>query len=163
MSLEFLKMIIPETVAHISHAFPDEQLLTREPQLLDQIPSAQQHRPKEKYTASRLRIEHEWIYRLSPSAVERRLAARSKKGLSDEEATSQSAEVWVHQKPSDEEIKKFVMGNLKEEAQAADQSGEKQAASDKRADEAAEKMQKGNKNARAEVEVGTEGRSGGPE
>jgi len=148
MSLEFLKMIIPEQVGHISHAFPDEQLLTREAQLLGDIPDKQQHRPKEKYTASRLRIDHEWMYRLSPSALEKKLAARSNKGVSEEVVRAKNAEVWVHQKPNDEEVKRYVMGSIEEEVKAADEDGEKQASVGARADHAAEKMEQGNKGAR---------------
>jgi len=113
MALEFLKLIQPELTAHIAHAFPDENLLTGPATMLDQIPTNQKHMPSnEKYTAARLRIDHEWMWRLVPSLDKKIRAKKAQKQNNDSDGDGRfpadATEVWVHNKPDEGEIQKFL-------------------------------------------------------
>ena len=68
-SLEFLSLVLPPDVAQNNRAYKNENLLESTTSPLDRIPSIQMHRPKEKYTAMRLEIRHEWLFRISPKLV----------------------------------------------------------------------------------------------
>lgn len=111
MALEFLKLIQPELTAHIAHAFPNENLLTGQATTLEQIPTNQKHKPKnEKYTAARLRIDHEWMWRLLPRVDKRLRTKKAEEHDQDRDGRfpADASEVWVHNKPDQDEIQKFL-------------------------------------------------------
>lgn len=100
-SLEFLSHALPAEFADVIRAYTNEELLSADIAPLDTIPEVQKHMPKEKYTATRLRIPHEWSYRLFPKTAQKvRLMADSKK----HEPPDKGGEVWLHVKPKAEAI-----------------------------------------------------------
>ena len=101
-SLEYLRMICPQQTADIAYAFPDEGLLVEDVNLLDQIPTAQLHKPHEKYTAARLKIDNEWKWRLAPR-LKRRTGKKERLG----EKGCPKDEVWVHTKPDEEDVRRY--------------------------------------------------------
>ncbi|GAB7343937.1 hypothetical protein MBLNU457_1887t1 [Dothideomycetes sp. NU457] len=118
MALEFLKLIQPELTSHISHAFPSEGLLTGPATAMDQIPMHQKHKPhKDKYTAARLSIEHEWMWRLLPR-VDKKLRAKKNDEQNqnrDGRFPADATEVWVHNKPADGEVQKYLERDVEAE------------------------------------------------
>ena len=125
MALEFLKLIQPELTAHIAHAFPKEDLLTGTATQLDDIPEAQLHKPsKEKYTAARLRIDHEWMWRLLPRLDKKLRAKKAEKDDEDGRFPADASEVWVHNKPDDGEIEKFLNRDKQAEKQEMEKEKE---------------------------------------
>lgn len=114
-SLEFLGSVLPSDMAQVNRAYKNEGLLESDLSPLDRIPSSQLHRPKDEWVAARLRINHEWMYRISPKLF-RRLKRRKaqKEGREDETG----AEIWLHAKPSPEAIAEHLHKN-------SDRSGEK--------------------------------------
>lgn len=101
-SLEFLKLVMPHIPPQIRDAFPREGILNQKLSKLDEIPTSQLHRPKEKFTASRLRIRHEFLWRTAPA-----LARRKTKEQIIAEGGEVGKEVWVHTKPSEEKLKAY--------------------------------------------------------
>ncbi|KAK3621883.1 hypothetical protein LTR56_014987 [Elasticomyces elasticus] len=103
-SLEFLHKVLPIELAQVNRAYKNEGLLESEPSPLNRIPSIQMHRPDEQYTAARLKIKHESVYRLSPKLY-RKLKRREaeKKGRRPETGD----EIWLHVKPSAASLEKF--------------------------------------------------------
>ena len=76
--------------------FDNEGLLEHELSLLDRIPSSQLLRPDNKWVAARLKIRHEWAYRMSPKLFRKPKRARAeRKGVVDHTGN----EVWLHAKP----------------------------------------------------------------
>ena len=104
-SLEFLSHVLPAELAQVNRAYKNEGILELEPSPLSRIPSAQLLKPNEKYTAMRLKIKHESLYRLSPSLYKKlwfkRHAHEGGKMKTDDE-------VWVHTKPTPESIEKHL-------------------------------------------------------
>jgi hypothetical protein len=77
--------------------FENEGFLEHELSLLDRIPSSQLLRPDNKWLAARLKIRHEWAYRLNPKLFRKVKRARAeRKGVVDHTGN----EVWLHAKPS---------------------------------------------------------------
>lgn len=102
-SLEFLRLISPGKTSAISHAFPDEKLLMEEVNLLEQIPTIQKHMPSEKWTAARLKIRHEWLYRMVPRTGKKMLLRRQ--GVT---VQGPGDEVWLHTKPCDDDLEEYL-------------------------------------------------------
>lgn len=100
-SLEFLSHVMPAKISQINRAYENEGLLESDLSPLDEIPAAQLHRPKERYTAARLRIKHEWFYRLNPG-----LAQKVKRKVTAQDGVPEETgdEIWLHQKPAPETL-----------------------------------------------------------
>jgi len=114
-SLEFLGAVMPSDMAQVNRGYKNEGLLESALSPLDGIPDSQLHRPKDQWVAARLKINHEWMYRISPRlfrSIRRRKARRE--GREDETG----AEIWLHAKPSPEVIAEHLHKN-------SDRSGEK--------------------------------------
>lgn len=109
-SLEFLRLVSQDSTSRLSHAFPAEGLLDSRISTLDSIPQAQLHRPREAWTAARLKIPHEWIYRTAPP-----LAKMLKKREIVKQGGHVGDEVWVHSKPKEKCIKDFLAGDGEED------------------------------------------------
>lgn len=106
-SLEFLSKVLPPELARVNRAYENEGLLESEASPLERIDSALMHRPKEKWVAARLRIRHEWIYRLSPKAARKlRRWENQKNGRAEERGD----EVWLHLKPGAKELERWMRG-----------------------------------------------------
>lgn len=127
-SLEFLSHTLPPELAQVSRAYKNENLLESELSPLERIPSALMHRPKEKYVAARLKIRHEWLYRVSPQLARK---VRRKENERKGRAPETGDEVWLHCKPSRESIQEYLekspgrhpregMGQSREEAEVGD-------------------------------------------
>ncbi|KAK5112803.1 hypothetical protein LTR85_011137 [Meristemomyces frigidus] len=104
-SLEFLSHVLPADLAQVNRAYKNENLLESEPSPLDRIPSTQLHRPKDDFVAVRLKIRHEWLYRLSPRlfhAVNRKRAKRTGR------APETGDEIWLHVKPTPESVQRHL-------------------------------------------------------
>jgi platelet-activating factor acetylhydrolase len=124
-SLEFLSWILPKDLAEVSRAYRNENLLESELSPLEKIPSGLMHKPKEKYVAARLRIRHEWIYRISPPLARKvRRKENERKGRGPETGD----EVWLHSKPTKESLNAFFgkrrEGGGKDEKEGMPQSRE---------------------------------------
>lgn len=96
-SLEFLSKVLPQNMAQTICASDQEKLLDVEISHLNEIPATQLRRPESANVALRLKVRHEWLYRISPSLL-RKAQRRSKqqKGRPAEKG----AEHWLHVKPS---------------------------------------------------------------
>ncbi|TKA24944.1 hypothetical protein B0A50_06042 [Salinomyces thailandicus] len=107
-SLEFLAHVLPAELAQVSRAYQNEGLLESETAPLDRVPSSQMHRPSDKFIAMRLKIRHEWLYRLSPqlfAKLDRKKARREgRKAQSDDE-------IWLHVKPTKEAVERHLQAN----------------------------------------------------
>ena len=105
-SLEFLSHVLPADLAKVNRAYKNEEILEAQLNPLERIPSEFKHKPKkDEYTAMRLRIRHEWIYRISPKFFRQMKRWNSqRKGHPPEP----SDEVWVHVKPSKEAMDSFL-------------------------------------------------------
>lgn len=105
-SLEFLAKTLPADLARVNRAYKNEQVLETELSHPERIASIDMLKPKkDKYIAARLRIRHEWLYRISPSAArefERRKAKREGR------SPNTSDEVWMHVRPSDESVAEYL-------------------------------------------------------
>jgi len=121
-SLEFLGSVLPADMAQVNRAYKNEGLLESELSPLDQIPSSQLHRPKDEWMAARLKIDHEWVYRISPKLfikLKRKKAQRE--GVHDETGD----EIWLHAKPSAEVLanhlrKRPLLSSEQKESQLQD-------------------------------------------
>lgn len=104
-SLEFLSQILPTDLAQVNRAYRNEQLLEAKLCPLDRIPSAAMHKPKEKWIAARLRIDHEWVYRISPKLFRRlKRWEMQRKGYPPETED----EVWLHIRPEQELLDEYL-------------------------------------------------------
>lgn len=123
-SLEFLSKVLPQELAQVSRAYKNEGLLESETSPLERIDSALMHRPKEKYVAAKLRIRHEWIYRISPQAARKlKRWENEKKGRAEEKGD----EVWLHWKPSRERMEGWLRrkgGKEESSESSSSESGE---------------------------------------
>nr|POE47401.1 platelet-activating factor acetylhydrolase [Quercus suber] len=104
-SLEFLSHVLPTNMAKVNRAYRSENLLESELAPLERIPTTQKHRPNAEYTAMRLKIEHEWMFRISPTLF-RRLKKRHLKKVGMDTETDD--EVWLHSKPSVKIIEDYL-------------------------------------------------------
>ncbi|CAK4032819.1 platelet-activating factor acetylhydrolase-like [Lecanosticta acicola] len=104
-SLEFLSHVLPADLAQVNRAYKNEEILEAKLNPLERIPSALKHKPKkDKYTAMRLGIRHEWIYRISPKFFRQvKRWDMQRKGHAPEAGD----EVWVHVKPTESVMEKF--------------------------------------------------------
>jgi platelet-activating factor acetylhydrolase len=94
-SLEFLKLVMPTIPYRIKKAFPNEELLQTQTHHLEDIPTIDMHKPKdEKWMAARLRIPHEFTWRVAPG-----LARKMARKKITEGGGSPDDEIWLHCKP----------------------------------------------------------------
>lgn len=98
-SLEFLSHVLPAELAQVNRAYKNEGLLEMEPSPLDRIPSTQLHRPNDSFVAVRLKIKHEWVFRISPSLF-RKLNRRQAEKQGRRPETGD--EIWLHVRPTQE-------------------------------------------------------------
>ncbi|GIZ39670.1 hypothetical protein CKM354_000304500 [Cercospora kikuchii] len=105
-SLEFLNQVLPKDMAMVNRAFDNEKLLEQPLNPLERIATNLQHKPKdEKWLAARLRIPHEWLYRLSPKLFRHLRRAEDKRQGKEPEPGD---EVWLHHKPAKESVEKYL-------------------------------------------------------
>ena len=122
-TLEFLSKILPPDMARHTRANDQENLLDAELSPLEQIPATQLRRPDSANVAFRLKVRHEWLYRISPKLL-RKIQRQSKqqKGRPAEKG----AEHWLHIKPSAEVIEqyrqKFKSGDCAEKSRRTSSS-----------------------------------------
>jgi platelet-activating factor acetylhydrolase len=116
-TLEFFSLVMPTDLTGGFRYFDNEGLLEHELSLLDRIPSSQLLRPDNKWVAARLKIRHEWAYRMSPKLFRKLKRARAeRKGVVDHTGN----EVWLHAKPP----KKLIVehrGRVEQDARAAEE------------------------------------------
>ena len=102
-SLQFLSYVLPAELALVNRAYRNENLLESDVSPLDRIPSAQMHKPHDDYIAMRLRIRHEWLYRISPK-LSRRI--RRKQNEQKGKPSETGDEIWLHIKPSKDSVER---------------------------------------------------------
>lgn len=131
-SLEFLSHVLPPKLAQNNRAYKNESLLENTTSPLSRIPSAQMNKPKEKYTAMRLSIRHEWLYRISPKLVRRLKRRQAHQDGRDPETFD---EIWLHCKPTQESLDRYRREKLgvtsPEENQADDAATSRQSQDEK--------------------------------
>lgn len=101
-SLEFLRLIAPDAGAGktlINRSMTDEDLLNTE--LLEEMPT--EHRPTDQWIAAKLKVPHEFRTRLTAGMT--RHFKRNEKG---ETVYSTGDEVWMHFKPTEEELERWI-------------------------------------------------------
>lgn len=101
-SLEFLRLVAPASGAGkslINRSMTDEGLLNTE--LLEEVPS--EHRPTDQWIAARLKIPHEFRTRLT-AGVQRQFKKNGRGGT----VYSTGDEVWMHFKPTAEELENWI-------------------------------------------------------
>lgn len=104
-SLEFLSQVLPADLAEVCRAHPDEGILESKIQPLDRIPSALMHKPPDEWIAARLKIRHEWLFRISPKLFRKlHRIQNQRKGKPLETGD----ETWLHTKPSPESIENHL-------------------------------------------------------
>jgi len=108
-SMEFLKIVMPRSIAGINRTSNCERLLETVVVIPNEVPAAEKHRPGKRWIAARLKISHELQYRLGPEANKRRkerkkLIAGANRGM--EGFSWPGDEVWMHSAPSEEEMRK---------------------------------------------------------
>ncbi|GAB7365515.1 hypothetical protein MBLNU230_g6588t1 [Neophaeotheca triangularis] len=96
-SLEFLSHALPSEFADVLRAYTNEELLSADLAPLEAVPEIQKHMPKQKYTAARLRIPHEWMFRIFPKAAQKVRLLSNRQG---HEPPGEGGEVWLHVKPT---------------------------------------------------------------
>jgi platelet-activating factor acetylhydrolase len=94
-SLDFLSRVIHNQKLPFLAVLPRKKLL--DIPLTDELPN--EHQPKEKWTAVRLRITHETTKRLTGQLGKKALQRRVAKG---------EEEVWLHARPKDMELARYV-------------------------------------------------------
>lgn len=122
-SLEFFSQVMPKDLTGGFHAFDNENILENELSPLDRIPSSQMHRPDKKWVAARLKIRHEWAYRISPKLFRKLKRAQAERQGKVEDTTN---EVWLHSKPTEELVgehrRRIMRGQGVEEVAVLDSS-----------------------------------------
>lgn len=101
-SLEFLRLVAPDAGAGkalINRSMTDEGLLNTE--LLEEVPT--EHRPTDQWIAARLKVPHEFRTRLTTGMMR-----RFKKNEKGQPLYSTGDEVWMHFKPTEEELDKWI-------------------------------------------------------
>ncbi|KAH0368126.1 hypothetical protein KCU65_g4128, partial [Aureobasidium melanogenum] len=102
-SLEFLHMVMPSIPSRIKKAFPNEELLLKETHHLEDIAQVDMHKPKdEKWMAARLRIPHEFTWRVAPGIARKLARKRMTEG-----GGSPDDEIWLHYKPVEGTVEKY--------------------------------------------------------
>jgi platelet-activating factor acetylhydrolase len=120
-SLEFLRLVAPDAGAGkalINRSMTDEDLLNTE--LLEELPT--EHRPTDQWIAARLKVPHEFRTRLTTGMMR-----RFKKNAKGEPLYSTGDEVWMHFKPTEEELDKWIelegRGDARIDSEDATKSG----------------------------------------
>jgi platelet-activating factor acetylhydrolase len=99
-SLEFLKLVLPPELAQVNRAFDSENFLEADVSPLSRIPTSDKHKPNEEWIAMRLKIEHEWLYRINPKWA-RKIYRKHIERKQDKDPDLGS-EIWLHVKPPEE-------------------------------------------------------------
>lgn len=102
-SLEFIRLVAPDAGAGkslINRSMTDEGLLHTE--VLEEVPS--EHRPTDQWIAARLKVPHEFRTRLT-AGMERRFKKKNDKGQT---VYSTGDEVWMHFKPTKQELEDWI-------------------------------------------------------
>lgn len=97
-SLEFLSHVMPQPLAPFYHSFQNMKLL--ELACISEMPT--EHRPKEKYIASRLQREHKYRGRFMPKLRRRLKPADGVEG--------DNQEVWMHITPTEDALQQWHRG-----------------------------------------------------
>lgn len=97
-SLEFLSLVMPQPLAPFHRSLQNEKLL--ELACIFEVPT--EHRPKEKYVASRLKRSHNYRWRFLPK-LWRRLKPT-------DGVVSDNPEVWMHIAPTEDALQKWHRG-----------------------------------------------------
>lgn len=111
-------MVMPTIPYRIKKAFPNEELLRTQTHHLEDIPTIDMHKPKdEKWMAARLRIPHEFTWRVAPGLA--RKLARKKV---TEGGGSPDDEIWLHCKPVEGTVEKYnsTVDRLKDRRKSKD-------------------------------------------
>lgn len=101
-SLEFLRLVAPDDGAGkslIDRSMTDEGLLNTEQ--IEEVPT--ENRPTDQWIAARLKVPHEFRTRLT-AGVQRRF----KKNAKGQPIYSTGDEIWMHFKPTTEELEKWI-------------------------------------------------------
>lgn len=104
-SLEFLAHVLPPDMAQVHRAYSNEKILESRAVPLEGVPESQKHAPKQTFVAMRLRIPHEWLFRLSPRLFRSALRRRDERKGGPPENWD---EVWLHVKPTKESIAEYL-------------------------------------------------------
>ncbi|KAK5168313.1 uncharacterized protein LTR77_006882 [Saxophila tyrrhenica] len=100
-SMEFLSHVLPKEMSEVSRAYQNEGLLESQVTSLEKVPQNQKLEPRNEWIAMRLKIRHEWLFRISPTLFRKiRQLRNQQKG----EQPDSYDEVWLHVKPSAEAI-----------------------------------------------------------
>ncbi|KAF2209295.1 hypothetical protein CERZMDRAFT_100499 [Cercospora zeae-maydis SCOH1-5] len=120
-SLEFLNDVLPKDMAMVNRALDDERLLEHPLNPLERIPTELLHKPKdEKWLAARLRIPHEWLYRLSPKLFRYlRRAEEQRQGKEPEPGD----EVWLQHRPTTHHGKRREVSGAHQTVERATEAG----------------------------------------
>lgn len=105
-SLQFLSLVLPQSHAEVNRAYDNEDLLNSEVKPLDRIPTAHLLRPRKSFVAVRLKVRHEWLWRVNPELakkIKKRKLEREGKEVDD------FKEVWLHVKPTAENIEAYCL------------------------------------------------------
>lgn len=115
-SLEFLSQVLPFDMARTARAADQDRLLEADLSPLEQIPASQLRRPDTQNVAFRLKVRHEWLYRISPRLL--RVVQRQGKQQKGQPAET-GAEHWLHVKPSTAVIERYrsELDETKDDAQ----------------------------------------------
>lgn len=97
-SLEFLSHVMPQPLAPFHRSLHDERLLCLA--CISEVPT--EHRPKEKYIASRLKRNHRFSGRFVPKLRRRLKPTDGVKG--------DDQEVWMHIAPTEDALQKWHRG-----------------------------------------------------
>jgi platelet-activating factor acetylhydrolase len=113
-SLEFLRLVAPDAGAGksiINRCMTDESLLATD--LIEEVPD--EHRPTEQWIAARLHVDHEFRTRVA-AGVQRKF----KRNMKGQKSYNTEDEVWMHFKPSAEELEKWIKEEGRGEARIDD-------------------------------------------
>jgi len=99
-SLEFLKTVMPARAKMIDRSMQHEHLLATA--VLDDLPT--EHKPTAKWIAARLKVPHEFRTRVVP-----KLTRKVKRHTKDQQT---SDEIWMHVRPLEEEVKRYLNDKL---------------------------------------------------
>lgn len=92
-TLEFLSKVLRKDVSMNVHMPTHERLLDAEIRRLDDIPQSELRRPDNDEVGIRLKVHHDWLYRISPRLF-RQIERRRHQNAEE------SGEHWLHVKPS---------------------------------------------------------------
>ncbi|KAF2156448.1 hypothetical protein K461DRAFT_310905 [Myriangium duriaei CBS 260.36] len=103
--LAFLQAVLPsDMTAPFNHAYPVSDWLKAIPtQRLEEIPSRLQARPDDRFVAGKLKIQHEWKWRLAPT-----VKIGKKWLLADpDDREADEREIWVHARPAEGDVEEW--------------------------------------------------------